>query len=276
MKLLKYIRTGLTSGVILIHTWFWYFLRYSKHPEKYDIGHRYEITRKAAVGILHHFRSDIQYEGYENLVKALEDKEHGTLIVGNHNSAFNILDLMIFTRNRPVVFTAKKELKKAPFLGKSVMSIDGLFLDRDDPRQAIEILHKSVDVLKNGGIIAIYPEGTRNKDPLNTGISPLHPGSFKSAVRAGANIVVVSDFGPFRYLEPNTNYRSNLIQISFSLFIPAEEVKKKSTQELAEICFDVLQKDNDRMKERDKQYIAEGKHKHFSKNKWWKTPLLKK
>ena len=266
--LLKHIRCGLTSGVLLIHYWFWYFLRYSRHPEKYPIEKRYAMLRKACVSIIKHFRADLIYSGVEYLQEALKD-ERGLLIVSNHLSIFDMLTLMLAS-DEPITFIAKKELKKTPLLGKATMALGSLFLDRDDPRQAIEVFRKATEIAKNGGVVGIYPEGTRNKDPLNTPVQPFHPGSFKVSLRGEANILCISSFGTFRYLAGPTNYRSNPIYFQFHKMVRYEDIKDKNTTQIAELCHQIVNEGVEEQKKLDAEYIASGRHKKKAP-KWWKT-----
>ena len=265
--LLKYLRCGATAGVLLIHYWFWRFRKYCKHADKYPLEFRWVKIRQAAIHIIAQFHSDIDFQHVERLKEAMADPR-GCILVGNHLSIFDMLTLMAVCE-KPVTFIAKKELLKTPLLGKATRSIDALFLDRDDPRQAIKVMQISSEQARNGGFIGVFPEGTRNKDPENTPVADFHPGSLKVALRGEANILCFAEYGTFRYLAGPTNFKSNLIQFNFLPLIRYEEIKDKNTKELADITYKLINDEVTRMKEVDKQYIAEGRHKK-KHAKWWK------
>ncbi len=270
--LFKWIRSGLTSGVLLLHYWFWYFIRYSNHPEKYPIEKRYGMVRRACVPILKHFRADLRIEGLDNLQESL-DSGKGTLVVMNHLSIFDMLTV-IMACEKPVTFIAKKELRKTPLLGRATRSIDALLLDRDDPRQAITVFQKAAEVGKNKGIVCVYPEGTRNKHPLETPVADFHPGSFKVALRGECNIVCISCFGTFRYLAGPTAYRSSPVNIHIHKMIPYEEIKGLNTTQLAEKCHKIINDEVDLLKIKDKEYLEAGLHKKKGPKWWKKSPAL--
>ena len=77
----------------------------------------------------------------------------------------------------------EKELEDKPFAGKVITGIDGLFLDRNDLKQSLRIMMKVEDDLKNrkDKNWIIFPEGTRNKDPMKN-VKEFHHGTFRPAV----------------------------------------------------------------------------------------------
>lgn len=267
----KYIRIGLSAGVLFLWMWLFYFIRYSRHPEKYPIENRYRLVRRTAVRILKIFRTNLVMDDLESYREAVKSGK-GLLIIQNHVSVYDVLALIVVTE-RPMIFIAKKELAKTPVLGATVKSIGCLFLDRDDPRQAIKVLQESTKHLQEGGIVAVYPEGTRNKDPENSPMGAFHPGSLKCALRAKADIIGMPIYGTFHYIEKKHNYRSNPVFMKMASHHHYEDIAGMSTNELSDICQKELQEELDKMREREKEYIASGKAKKNVEHKWWKDPF---
>jgi putative phosphoserine phosphatase/1-acylglycerol-3-phosphate O-acyltransferase len=83
---------------------------------------------------------------------------------------------------------AKKELQSDPIVGTVGRVMDAAFIDRDDPRTAVEGLHKVEELARKGLSILIAPEGTR----IDTReVGPFKKGPFRIAMAAGIPIVPI-------------------------------------------------------------------------------------
>ncbi|MDH2908768.1 MAG: lysophospholipid acyltransferase family protein [Candidatus Eremiobacteraeota bacterium] len=99
---------------------------------------------------------------------------HGPLIVAaNHISYLDPPALGIYLP-RMLHYMAKRELFAVPGLGAAIAAVGAYPVDRGgNPMAAIR---RSVEVLREGKAIAIFPEGTRNLDgraPIQSGVSLL-------------------------------------------------------------------------------------------------------
>ncbi len=108
------------------------------------------------------------------------------LYVGNHRSYFDIL-LTYIQVPRLTGYISKIEMRKIPLLNIWMMFLHCLFLDRNDIKQGLKTILESIEKVKNGISIAIFPEGTRNKIPDT--FLPFHEGSFKIAEKGGVPII---------------------------------------------------------------------------------------
>ena len=92
----------------------------------------------------------------------------------------------LFISSRKVFFMAKDSLFKVPALG-SLLARLGAFpvkrgtADRDSMADA-------EDVLRQGQVLVLFPEGTRKEGPL---VEPLHDGAMFIASRTGARVVPI-------------------------------------------------------------------------------------
>ena len=213
----------------------WVF-RYSNHPEKYPLDIRYQKTRKLIRKVNKALKLDMHIEGLENR------PEEASCYFINHLAAVDPL-LLIEVMEKPTTLVAKIEIKKMPLVGRIFSGIDGLFLDRDDLKQQLKVMMKVQDSLRERKCNwAIYPEGTRNKDPMNK-LLEFHHGTFRAAMKAGVPIVPVVCYGSFRVLNTKHTYKKYPTYIKFLPPIYPEEYKDLKTQDVAAIVQSRVQKE---------------------------------
>jgi 1-acyl-sn-glycerol-3-phosphate acyltransferase len=115
--------------------------------------------------------------------------EHGPAVVAmNHESALDI-PLVVTASRRPMTFMAKKELFKNGFASWSLHSLGAFRVDRD--RFDLVAVQRALAVLENGGVLGMYPEGTRSPGQL----LPFLPGAAWFALHAGVFLVPCSISG---------------------------------------------------------------------------------
>jgi len=102
---------------------------------------------------------------------------------------------------RPVRFIAKRELGAIPVFGKGMAAAGNVFVDRDDPRDAVHMLRDASARLADGQLLVVFPEGTRSGDGS---IGEFKPGAFYLAQKSGAPVVPVYIDGGCRALPKGT------------------------------------------------------------------------
>ncbi len=115
-------------------------------------------------------------------------EDQAVLYVSNHRSYFDIVSLYPLCNN-PTGFVAKKEMEKLPFFHRWMVNMNCQFLDRDDPKSGLKMIRDSVDVVRQGNSIYIFPEGTRTPGDE---MLEFKEGSFKIAQRSGCLIIPVA------------------------------------------------------------------------------------
>jgi 1-acyl-sn-glycerol-3-phosphate acyltransferase len=120
------------------------------------------------------------------------DRDVPQVVVANHVSWFDVLALCVATPGR-FLFVAKKEVRRAPFLGRSIEVCGHIFIDRSNRQAALESLVGLRERLaKEKPIIIMFPEGTRSA----TGeLQPFKKGAFVLAVEGGADVVPTAVVG---------------------------------------------------------------------------------
>ena len=110
-------------------------------------------------------------------------KEGQLIICGNHKS-FLDPPLIEVTCGRYTRFLAKEELTKNKFLKILGIIFDAILVKRDS--KEVKALKESLQTLKNGDCLVLFPEGTRNG--LAKG-EKVKDGAAFFAVRSGAKVV---------------------------------------------------------------------------------------
>jgi putative phosphoserine phosphatase / 1-acylglycerol-3-phosphate O-acyltransferase len=124
----------------------------------------------------------INLVGKENL-----NKKRPAVFIFNHR---NQVDPIIAGRLVETNFTSvgKKELENDPIVGTMGKVMDAAFIDRNNPKAAVEGLKKVEELAKKGLSILIAPEGTRLD---TTEVGPFKKGPFRIAMSAGIPIVPI-------------------------------------------------------------------------------------
>lgn len=120
---------------------------------------------------------------FEIIGKENIPKEGAVIICGNHRS-FLDPPLIEITTGRYTRFLAKEELTKNKFLALLGYVFDAILVKRDS--KEVKALKESLQTLKNGDCLALFPEGTRNG--LAKG-EKVKDGAAFFAVRSGATVV---------------------------------------------------------------------------------------
>lgn len=123
-----------------------------------------------------------------------EPPEGAFLAVSNHWSAFDPPVLGAALR-RKVHFMAKQELFEIPLLRSWMRCIGTFPVRRGEPdRQAIR---RALQVLQRGGVVGMFPEGTRNPRGY---LLPAEPGAAFLALKAQVPILPVGILGTLEVL----------------------------------------------------------------------------
>lgn len=110
------------------------------------------------------------------------------LLVANHTSYLDPVLLGLASR-RPIAFMAKAELFKIPGLGWLIRRLYAFPVQREgfDRRAVRTALNK----LKEGGVVGIFPQGSRERGETKEGL----PGAALIALKSGAQILPAAILG---------------------------------------------------------------------------------
>jgi 1-acyl-sn-glycerol-3-phosphate acyltransferase len=132
-------------------------------------------------GIIRIGRWKVRVEGLSNLPAG------GAILAANHQSLVDI-PLFLAALPREVRFLAKRELGRVPLFGYAMAKAGNLFIDREDPRDAVHLVRDATARIGRGQMVVIFPEGTRSRDGTVGGFKP---GAFFLAQKTGAPLLPV-------------------------------------------------------------------------------------
>jgi 1-acyl-sn-glycerol-3-phosphate acyltransferase len=122
------------------------------------------------------------------------DNVEGCIVFSNHASYLDPIVIGCLLK-RQVRFMAKKELFETPVIGFFVKRLGAFPVKRGEAD--LSAVKTAIRVLKNGEVLGIFPEGTRNK---GSGFLDAEPGLSMIAIKSKVPVVpmaVVSDYRVF-------------------------------------------------------------------------------
>jgi len=119
--------------------------------------------------------------------------------VANHQSWMDVPALFA-ALPLPVLFVAKQELSRVPFLGRYVAAMGMVFIDRSHRQESARSVGQATGRLRQGWSVVSFPEGTRSRDGR---VQRFKTATFAAAIEAGAPVVPVALEGPGEVLPPD-------------------------------------------------------------------------
>ena len=202
-----------------------YIVDPKKEPEKDSPFYRFVIALYIEALIML-VRVRIRTKGMEKT-----PKDGRFLLVCNHQFIADPGVILHCFRKSQLAFISKKENRNLFCIGRLMHKILCQQLDREDDRQALRVILKCIQILKEDkASIAVFPEGGTNHDEL---LHPLRPGVFKIAQKANVPIVVCTVRNT-RPIFKNLLRRGTEVELRLLDVIPAEELKGITTVEIAD------------------------------------------
>lgn len=152
-------------------------------------------------------------------------KKQAFVMTCNHYSNLDVVILGVSLGKR-INYLAKKELFKKKFVSWYLKKLGGFPVDRENPD--LSSFKFGVNTLKDGKILGIFPEGTRNKGADDAELQDLKTGAITFASKGGTKIVPVMIYRRARV------WRRNYIVVGEPFEIQAENTKKLTHEEIDE------------------------------------------
>lgn len=104
------------------------------------------------------------------------------LLIVNHVSW---LDILTIHAARHVRFVAKSNIKGWPVIGSLSTGAGTLYIERERRRDAMRLVHHMAEALREGDLIAVFPEGTTSDGRT---LLPFHANLLQAAISSGAPV----------------------------------------------------------------------------------------
>lgn len=108
------------------------------------------------------------------------------LIVANHISW---LDISVIHAARHCRFVSKSDIRDWPLLGTLATGAGTLYIERTSRKDALRMVKVMADAMKNGDVVAVFPEGTTSD---GRDLLPFHANLIQSAILAEAPVQPMS------------------------------------------------------------------------------------
>lgn len=155
------------------------------------------------------------------------------VFMANHQSLYDVAALLVSLPDNSL-FLAKKSLFKIPFFGWSLSAGGFVPVDREDRSSALETFRLSLERLRAGRSLVIFPEETRS---LDGHLLPFKPGGFLLALKTGRPIVPIGLSGTLEIRRKGTlGIRPHRIKVTIGRPIdPAEFGVARRRELIAEV-----------------------------------------
>lgn len=104
------------------------------------------------------------------------------LLVANHISW---LDITVIHAARHCRFVSKSDIRQWPLVGSLATGAGTLYIQRTSRKDALRTVHAMTDAMKNGDVVAIFPEGTTSD---GRELLPFHANLIEAAIQAQAPV----------------------------------------------------------------------------------------
>lgn len=205
--------------------------RFAKHPDDFDEAEKYKYLQTVFNRVYRAGKVTLEIHGQENI-----PKEDGFVVYANHQG---MIDFMAVSAgcDRPLRLVLLKDLYKIPFLKDMADGTHSLPIDRDDPRQSLEVFRTIIEEVPKGHNYLIFPEGIRSQGgPMRK----FHSGGFRCATKTHCPVVPVALIDSYKVLD-EPGYAPVSVQVQYLPPIYYEEYQSMNPSELADLVHDRIE-----------------------------------
>ena len=178
----------------------------------------------------------IEVEGLEK-----RPKDGRFLLVSNHLHEIDPAMFMHFLPKAQLAFIAKKEVRNMFLVGKLLPQLQSQFLNRENDREALKTIIRSVQLLKEDkASVGVFPEGGINQ--LRK-FKHLKPGVFKIAQKAKVPILVCSLQDTHKVIPNLLKLKRSTVKVHFLEVLTPEWMEGKTTVEIADRVYGTIAAD---------------------------------
>lgn len=158
------------------------------------------------------------------------------IVVANHNSYVDPVVLALAFRRR-IYFMAKSELFKIPLFGAFVRALGGFPVERGEPDR--KALRRALEILKEGKILGIFPEGTRIRRP---GVGPMESGTAIIAMKSQSLVLPVGIVGSDKIMSEGKKFpRFPKIEVRVGSLLSLRAEPSHRREQITDACNKIAQ-----------------------------------
>jgi len=206
--------------------------------DKDRIFYARNLFREFGKGVIQRTNSNVEviYED-ENEFKNLS-MDQPMVLISNHQSNMDIPTIQGYFPFVPG-FMAKKEMETWIFFKTWMPITNSIFIDRQNPREGIKAIRKSVKIIKDGYPMLVFPEGTRS----NTGkVGEFKNGGFKVAIDSKAIIIPITLKGTYD-IQNNKSikiFKNKNVKLTIGKIVDTKDYDKEGLKNIHNIVKDII------------------------------------
>lgn len=155
--------------------------------------------------------------------------EGPVIIASNHISLLDPPAVGVLIK-RQVHFMAKEELFKVPVLGSLIRSFGAYPVKRGGV--SIDAIKSSINLLKSGKMMGVFPEGTRQKADDPAAAAGAKKGTAMIALRSNATVVPVAIVGGYKLFRRTTIIYGEPVDIKAVTAAEGQDIYEAVTEEI--------------------------------------------
>ncbi|HHV10016.1 MAG TPA: 1-acyl-sn-glycerol-3-phosphate acyltransferase [Clostridiales bacterium] len=220
----------------------WY---YAKYRDKYTEADCYKVGQRLVRLIKKRAGVETVTTGTKNLPET-----GGYIMYSNHQGKYDSLGI-INSHKQPCTVIMDKATGDEIVPRLFINLLQGKKLDKQDPRQQVEVINQVIAEIKAGRRYLIFPEGGYRDNRNN--LQEFHPGSFKIPLKSKCPIVPVAIYDSYKPFGENT-IGPVTTQVHYLEPIYYEQYKTLKSKELADLVYSRI---NEKMHEIKHYQLAE-------------------
>ena len=216
------------------------FVSLKSKPEKHSKYFRFWIKELLPI-IVFALGVKVEVSGLEKV-----EREEKLFFICNHQHDFDPAVILYLFPDSWIAPIGKKDiLTEKPFIAKVMHKLDGLFIDRENDRKAVETIVTAAKKLKQKKVsILIFLEGYTSK---TCELLPFRNGAFKIAYKSAAPIAVCV-LNNTQQITKNMFRRKTVVNFKVIDVLEYEDYKDLSTGELGEKLHERMKNELDNLK----------------------------
>ena len=163
-------------------------------------------------------------------------REGGLILASNHLNNADPPAVALAIQPRYPMYMAKREMIGWPILGPAFRAFGAFPVRRGEAD--LSALHAAIDLVRDGALLVMFPEGTRSR---TGGLTRGHPGTAIIGLRTGAPILPVAVTGtegvvwPWIFLKPYSIKHVNVTIGEPFRLPPVERITTEATAEATDL-----------------------------------------